>query len=171
MFYKVFKRFFEVFHFSTKCKKSIHTIYRNTLTFNLSMAGLIYRKTKMVLNFREDKPEVYKAQQVVLPQVSTDELYDEISQSCGVNTAQTQAVINALENRLVHYIKLGHPVRIGVLGSLNPRFRSKTTKKLEDADASTVTRKVIQFIPGSALDDTIKKSGVNFYKTLSEQED
>lgn len=135
------------------------------------MSGLIYRKTKMVLNFREDKPEVYKAQQVVLPQVSTDELYDEISQSCGVNIAQTQAVINALENRLVHYIKLGHPVRIGVLGSLNPRFRSKTAKKLEDADATTVTRKVIQFIPGSGLSSTIRTSGVKYYKAISEGED
>ena len=133
------------------------------------MAGLIYRKTKMKLNFLEEKPEVFKAQQIVLPQVSTDELFDEIAQSCGVGIPQTQAVINALENRLVHYIKLGHPVRMGVLGSLNPRFRSKTAKTAEEATAETVTRKVIYFIPGSGLDETIKSSGVKYYKALSEE--
>lgn len=133
--------------------------------------GLLYRKTKMVLNFRDDKPEVYKAQQVVLPQVSTEDLYDEISQSCGVNIAQTQSVITALENRLVHFIKLGHPVRIGVLGSINPKFRSKTAKKLSDADASTVTAKVLMFIPGKALKGCIAEQNIKHYEAVSIEED
>ena len=131
---------------------------------------LIYKKTKMKLNFLEEKPEVYKAQQVVLPQVTTEQLVEEIAQSCGVNAAQTQSVILALENRLIHYIEIGHPVKMGILGSLNPRFRSKTAKTSEEATAETVTRKVIHFIPGKGLKNCIAESGVKYYKALSDED-
>ncbi|MBQ0046601.1 MAG: HU family DNA-binding protein [Prevotellaceae bacterium] len=128
--------------------------------------AFIYRKAKMRLNFQEGKPTVFKAQQVILPQVSTDELIDEISQSCGVNPAQTHSVILSLENRLIHYISIGHPVRIGVLGSLNPKFRSKCTKTSEEATAETVTRKVIQFIPGKGLKECIAEQNIKGYDSL-----
>ena len=131
--------------------------------------GFIFRKTKVKLGFQEGKPTVFKAQQVIFPQISTDELYDEISQSCGVGVAQTKSVIAALVNRLIHYIKIGHPVRIGELGSLNPKFRVKCVKTAEEATADTVGQKIIRFIPGKGLDDTIKSSGVKYYKALSEE--
>lgn len=112
------------------------------------MAGVIYRKTKMVLNFRDDKPEVYKIAQISFPAVSYKQLVAECSNSCGVNPSQTQAVVTALLDRLVHYMEIGHPVQMGSFGSFKPTFRCKTAKKIEDADASTVTKKVIRFFPG-----------------------
>ena len=63
--------------------------------------SIVYRKVKKVLNFRENKPEVYKLHQLTFPQVSFAELVDECSESCGVNRAQTKAVADALLNRII----------------------------------------------------------------------
>ncbi len=109
----------------------------------------------MVLNFRDDKPEVYKIQQVNLPQITSDELIKECSISCGVNPSQTKAVVTALVDRLIHYMSIGHGVKLDGFGSWKPSFRAKTTKKMEDADASTVTRKVIKFYPGKDFKNMI----------------
>ena len=107
-----------------------------------------FRKTKITLNFLEDKPEVYKIQQVNFPIVTIEQLINECSISCGVNPSQTKAVIDALVNRLVHYMEIGHGVRMADFGTFKPTFRAKTAKNLEDATAKTMTRKLIRFIPG-----------------------
>lgn len=107
-----------------------------------------YRKTKMKLNFLEDKPEVFKIAQVNLPAITFKQLINECSVSCGVNSSQTKAVIDALVNRIVHYMEIGHGVKMGDFGSFKPTFRCKTAKTPEEATAQTVTRKVIRFYPG-----------------------
>lgn len=122
--------------------------------------GVQFRKTKMVLNFLEDKPEVYKIAQVNFPIVSFQELIDECSTSCGVNTNQTKAVIDALVNRIVHYMQIGHGVRMGDFGTFKPAFRAKTAKNMEDATAKTVTRKVIRFYPGHDFRNMLNEMSV-----------
>lgn len=110
--------------------------------------GLQYRKTKVTLNFKEDKPERYKIRQLTYPAVTFEELVSECATACGVNAAQTKAVIDALVNRLVHYMEIGHGVQMGQFGSFKPTFTSKTAKTYDEADASTVKRKKVQFYPG-----------------------
>ena len=124
------------------------------------MAGLIFRKTKKVLNMLEEKPEVYKLQQIILPQVTTAQLINECSKSCGVNTSQTKAVIDALVDRLIHYMEIGHPVKVGEFGSFSPRIRTKVSTKLEKLSVENVKQKVIRFIPGKALRDMIAENPV-----------
>lgn len=115
--------------------------------------GLQYRKTKTKLTFMEDKPERYKIRQLTYPQVTEDQLLQECSESCGVNTSQTRAVVDALVNRLVHYMTIGHGVSMGRFGSFKPVFTSKCTKTYAEADASTVTSKKVQFYAGKAFRD------------------
>lgn len=117
--------------------------------------ALQFRKTKLTLNFLEDKPEVYKIQQVNLPQITSDELIHECSNSCGVNPSQTKAVVTALVDRLIHYMSIGHGVKLDDFGSWKPSFRAKTAKNIEDATAKTVTRKIIRFYPGKAFKQMI----------------
>lgn len=121
---------------------------------------IVTRKTKVVLNYLEEKPEVFKLQQVTLPQVSTKQLIAECSNSCGVNPSQTKAVIDALVNRLVHYMEIGHPVQVGEFGSFSPRIRTKVSTKLEKLSVENVKQKVIRFIPGKALRDMIAENPV-----------
>ena len=117
--------------------------------------GLQYRKAKMVLNYRETKPEVFKLRQLTYPAVTFAQLVNECSNSCGVNPTHTKAVIDALVDRLVHYMEIGHGVQMGSFGSFKPTFNSKAVQSLEDATLETVKVKKIQFYPGKAFRDML----------------
>jgi len=122
--------------------------------------ALITRKTKVTLNYLEEKPQVYKLQQIILPAVTTSQLITECSNSCGVNTSQTKAVIDALVNRLIHYMEIGHPVKVGDFGSFSPRIRTKVSATLENLSAENVRQKIIHFTPGSGLRNMIAENPV-----------
>jgi len=122
--------------------------------------AIVTRKTKVTLSYLEEKPEVYKLQQITLPQITTEQLIAECSNSCGVNGAQTKAVIDALVNRLVHYMEIGHPVKVGDFGSFSPRIRTKVSATLENLSSENVRQKVIRFNPGKALRDMISENPV-----------
>lgn len=113
--------------------------------------GLQYRKSKFKLNFLDEKPERYKIQQLTYPAVTFQQLVNECSKSCGVNPAQTKAVIDALVDRLVHYMEIGHGVQMGNFGSFKPTFTVKSVKAYDAADASTVKSKRVSFFPGKAF--------------------
>ncbi len=105
----------------------------------------------MKLTFREGKPEVYKLRQLTYPAVTFTQLVSECANSCGVNQSQSKAVIDALVNRLVHYMELGHGVKMGDFGQFKPTFNSKVAHTLEETTLDTVTIKKIQFYPGKAF--------------------
>ena len=121
--------------------------------------GLMYRKAKVKLTYREEKPEVYKLRQLTYPAVTYDQLLGMI-QIVGVNRAQTKAVVDALLQSLVHYMELGHGVSLGTFGSFKPTFNSKTVKTLDglegDEALKTVMVKKIQFFPGGDFKDMLK---------------
>ena len=60
--------------------------------------GLQYRKARVVLNYRETKPQMFKLVQLTYPAVTTEQLIAECATTCGVNPAQTKAVIDALND-------------------------------------------------------------------------
>ena len=122
--------------------------------------GLQYRKGKVTLNFRDEKPQVYKLLQLTYPAVTTAQLVSECANSCGVNATQTKAVIDALVNRLVHYMSIGHGVRMGDFGSFKPVFLSKTTQTLEEATPETIRLKKVQFFPGKAFKDMLTELSI-----------
>lgn len=113
--------------------------------------GLQYRKSKIKLNFLDDKPERFKIQQLTYPAVTFQQLVNECSKSCGVNPAQTKAVIDALVDRLVHYMEIGHGVQMGTFGSFKPTFTVKSVRDYDSADAGTVKSKRVSFFPGKAF--------------------
>lgn len=129
--------------------------------------ALITRKKKVVLSFREDEPEVYKLDQVVIPQIKFDDLQEDVAARCGVPQAQTQAVVTGMMQSIAYHLKIGHPVSLGTLGSLSPVMNVKTTKKPEDVDETTITNLKVRFYPGSALKSAVKKGGVTYRKALN----
>ena len=122
--------------------------------------GIQYRKAKMKLGFLEEKPEVFKLRQLTFPQVTFAQLVKECSDSCGINTAQTKAVLDALINRLVHYMEIGHGVRMGDFGSFKPIFTSKAAKTLEECNEKTIRQKKIIFYPGKAFREMLSELSV-----------
>ena len=123
----------------------------------------------MRLTFREEKPEVYKLRQLTYPAVNTKQLVSEISQSQGINPSQTKAVIDALVNRLVHYMEIGHGVQIEGLGSFKPTFNSKVARSLKEVTLDTVKMKKIQFYPGKAFKDMLSNLSIQENSALSLQ--
>ena len=135
------------------------------------MGKINYRKTRTVLNFMEEKPTRYKIAQLSLPQISYSDLLEEVSHAENVNETVTQAVDTALLNRLTHYMQNGHSVSLGAFGSFKPTFRAKTAKTLEEADASTVTQKLIRFYPGKKLREMIQEVEISNTKSLNYTEE
>ena len=122
--------------------------------------GLNYTKAKMKLGYLEDKPEVWKARQLTFPQISYETLVEEIAQSRGVNSNSTRAVVDALLNRLVHYMQIGHGVSLGTFGSFKPVFNSKVALSSEEATVETIKRKKILFYPGKTFRDMLGELSV-----------
>ena len=113
--------------------------------------GLQYRKSKIQLNYLKEKPSRYKIQQLNFPPVDFNRLINECSKACGVHPAQSTAVINALVDRIVHYMEVGHAVKMGNFGSFKPMFTVRSVKVYDDADSSTVKTKRVRFYPGKAF--------------------
>lgn len=121
--------------------------------------GLQYRKGKIKLSYIEEKPEVYKAIQLTYPQVGYEQLVEEIAQSRGVNTGVTRNVIDALLNRLVHYMEIGHGVSLGTFGSFKPTFVSKSTRnydEIEETLSGKYFHKKVRFYPGGKFATMLK---------------
>ena len=143
--------------------------------------GMQYRKSKMVLNYRESKPEVWKAKQITFPTVSYEQLVEEIAQSRGVNTNSTRAVVDALLNRLVHYMEIGHGVSLGSFGSFKPTFVSKVAQSAEDIPDTLVPdgtktrasrfKKKVRFFPGGKFAKMLKSLSLTEAEVLSEEEE
>ena len=121
--------------------------------------GIQYRKAKVTLTYRDEKPQVYKLRQLTYPQVTYEQLLGMV-QIVGVNKAQTRAVVDALLQSLVHYMEIGHGVSLGTFGSFKPVFNSKTVKTLDglegDEALKTVKVKKVQFYPGGDFKDMLK---------------
>jgi len=60
------------------------------------MGKISFTKSKMKLNFKEDKPTVYKIQQVNYAVVDTQTLIDDVAESCGLNKAMTKAALEGI---------------------------------------------------------------------------
>lgn len=123
--------------------------------------GLQYRKAKVALNYRDNKPQVFKLVQLTYPAVTSDQLIAECATSCGVNPAQTKAVIDALVDRVVHYMAIGHGVKMGTFGSFKPVFTSKVAETLEEATPDTIKVKKIQFFPGKAFKNMLQELSIS----------
>lgn len=118
--------------------------------------GLNYRKTKIKLNYLDEKPTRYKIQQLTFPQVSYEQLVEEVAQSRGVNSSATRSVVDALLNRLIHYMEIGHGVSLGSFGSFKPTFTAKSVRVLDDANEHTVKVRKVRFFPGGQFQKMLR---------------
>ena len=117
--------------------------------------ALIYEVKKTTLNFKKEKPVVYKVAAVRQQTVKYDALVKEVASSCGVHRTQTKAVVEGLLDRLVHYMDLGMPVRLEEFGTFKPAIQTKVKETAEEVDASNVV--VVSFPCHSPLMSTFNK--------------
>lgn len=131
--------------------------------------GLIYRKSKMRLNFMEGKPTVYKVQKITLPKVTYQDLVKDVAHAEGVNDTRALAVVRGFLNRMEVFLGMGHAISLGEFGSFSPNLQCKCAKTAEEVTAGTVKKKYIRFIPGARLRDVIKNISITEIESLSEE--
>lgn len=125
--------------------------------------GVQFTKSKIKLNFKKDKPTVYKIQQVNYSVVDTATLVDDVAESCGLNKAMTKAVLEAIVQRACRYVGMGHAVQLGDLGTVKPVFTAKTQETAEELGAENVTSKKVRFYPGKRLKSVVKGISISEY--------
>lgn len=125
--------------------------------------GVQFTKAKVKLNFKKEKPTVYKIQQVNYSVVDTKELIEDVAESCGLNKAMTKAVIEGIVQRACRFISMGHAVQIGELGTVKPVFTTKTKETAEELGADNVITKKVRFYSGKRLKDVVKGISVSEY--------
>ena len=120
-------------------------------------------KSKVKLNFKKEKPTVYKIQQVHYSVVDTATLVDDVAESCGLNKAMTKAVLEGLVSRACRFVGMGHAVQLGELGTVKPIFTTKTKETAEELSADNVKNKKIRFYPGARLQQVVKGISISEY--------
>lgn len=125
--------------------------------------ALIYEVKKTTLNFKKEKPTVYKVAAVRQQTVGFDALVKEVGNSCGVHRTQTKAVVEALIDRLIHYMDLGLPVNVGELGSFKPTVRTKVKETAEEVNADNVVSRVVRFYPGKRLKEMLEDLSIQTF--------
>lgn len=122
--------------------------------------SLTYKKSTRTLNYKDDKPTMQVLKPVRYPTITAEDLAEEIAQTQGVTKTQVLAVTEALINRLIHYMKIGHGVRMGDFGIFKPSFSAKSAETAEELDAKLITRKKILFYLGKAFRSMLKNISV-----------
>ncbi len=133
--------------------------------------ALIYEVKKTTLNFKKEKPVVYKVAAVRQQTVGYDALVKEVASSCGVHRTQTKAVVEGLLDRLVHYMDLGMPVRLEEFGTFKPAIQTKVKETAEEVDAGNVVRRVVRFYPGKRMKEMLENLSIQTFEKKSEEAD
>ena len=133
--------------------------------------ALIYEVKKTTLNFKKEKPVVYKVAAVRQQTVKYDALVKEVASSCGVHRTQTKAVVEALIDRLVHYMDLGMPVRLEEFGTFKPAIQTKVKETVEEVDASNVVRRVVRFYPGKRMKEMLEELSIQTFERNADADD
>jgi len=127
--------------------------------------GLKYVVTKQVFGFDETRTAKYVPKQVLSGQVSFTKLCTQVGQICGAHRGTVQLVIAGLVDAMVNNLDDGKSVQLGEFGIFRPAIRAKASDKEEDVNAEKIYRRKINFTPGMALKDMMKKTSVTRFAT------
>lgn len=122
--------------------------------------ALKYVVTKQVFGFDESKTPKYVARPVTSGQVSFSKLCTQVGQICGAHRGTVQLVIAGLVDALVNNLDDGKSVQLGEFGIFRPGIRAKATETEEEATAGSIYCRKINFTPGAALKDVMKKTSL-----------
>lgn len=130
-----------------------------------------YVKGTRKLAFKEGKPTVQVLKPVHFPNITSEELADEIAQTQGVPKTQVLAVTQAFINRLIHYMQIGHGVQMGDFGIFKVSFSAKSSDDPEKLNADSITTRRILFRPGKAFRTMLRTLNVVSLDSNDNEED
>lgn len=119
-----------------------------------------YKVVKQVFGYDNTNTVKYVARAVTGEMLSYDKVRIQVAQICGIHRGITNVVLDGLIDVLMNNLDMGHSVQLGEFGSLRPGIRAKAKDSEEEASASTIYRRKINFVPGKLLKDFLKNVSV-----------
>ena len=124
--------------------------------------GLRFRRIKKAFGFDKSKTEKY----VVVPDratpVSFEYLCEEIALISGINVGMVRATMFSLVRSMKTFIQQGHTVQVEGFGSFIPSFNAKSSLVEKEANADSIRKMKLRFIPCVELRDMMNSMIVNF---------
>lgn len=122
--------------------------------------GLKMRKAKIVLNFRENKPQGYKLRQLTYAPIKEEDLIKYMANSSNVPESTIEAAVAAIAEGICYYAINGHRVSFPGFGGFYVSLKSKTTKVLKDLKQEDVVKSLwLHFAPVENLRAVIAGTG------------
>lgn len=110
--------------------------------------GVNVKIRKKVLNFTEEKKEIYVAEADRGDVIDAKKIAKLIAQDTGARPAQVEMILNSLTNSMITWLEEGHGVKLGNFGSFMPSVRSDSN---EDPEKVGVKRMRLTFYPSKDL--------------------
>lgn len=113
--------------------------------------ALKYRRVKKTFGFDKSKTEKY----VVVPERATpvefEYLCEQIALISGVNKGMVRATLYGLVSSMKTFIQQGHTVQVEGFGSFIPSFNAKSSLVEKDANAESIRKMKLRFVPCAEL--------------------
>lgn len=110
--------------------------------------GVNVKIAKKVLNFTEDKKEIYVAQADRGDVIDSNKIAELIAQDTGARPAQVKMILNTLTDSMITWLEEGHGVKLGNFGSFMPSVRSASSENPEEVGVKRIR---LTFYPSKDL--------------------
>lgn len=146
----------------TKKKK----VFKSTRKTRMVTGQISYFKRPYVLTFRDEKPEVFKAQVVRGPVIKGDALIAYAANAAHVPEATIKMAKDALFSAINYFNVNGHGVQVPGLGTFVVRTKVKTVKTEDDLEGDkavdTIKGKRVFFIPKQEIAVLARRGNIRF---------
>lgn len=126
-----------------------------------------YRSVKSFLNYRETKPEVWKAQKLTFPVITEDALVEYIANSAAIPKSTVKACTIAIAEAITYFVINGHCVTFDAFGSFYLKMKTKVTQSKKECNTTLIKRMTIGFTANMQLSGIINKAKVQKVTTLN----
>ncbi|MBQ0023140.1 MAG: hypothetical protein KBT29_07870 [Prevotellaceae bacterium] len=132
---------------------------------------LIVRKAKKKIVRPDGMHEAWIYQSPALPIVSFKKLIEECCISCGEHPSKTKGVVEALVDRIGHYLTLGRAVQIDGIGTFKPVINSTSAPSADELEepAKAIKGVKVRFYPHTPLQDAIAENGYEYQPELDQK--
>ena len=120
-----------------------------------------YKVVKQVFNFDETKTEKYVVKTVTGEMLPFDKVRKQVCQITGSHRGTVNLVIDGLLDVLVNNLDMGHSVKLGEFGILRPGIRARAQDDEKEANANSIYRRKVNFVPGKMLKNFLKDVAVS----------
>ncbi|KMM30785.1 hypothetical protein ACM15_26105 [Parabacteroides goldsteinii] len=124
--------------------------------------GLKFRRVKKTFGFDKSKTEKYLVVPDRATPVAFGYLCEQIALISGINQGMVQATLYGLVRSMKTFLQQGHTVNVEGLGSFIPSFNAKSSVVEKEANADSIQRMKLRFVPCMELREMMNQMRMDF---------